>query len=64
MADLEHLRDCPQLAYSVEKLENAPGAISCQPRSQSPIRRMNRRKVDENDLGGAQHEIACPPRPK
>src|ERR1700675_2301028 len=51
----------PVLAYFVENLEIAAAAISCQPWSQSPIPPMNRRRVDQNDLGSAQYEIASPP---
>jgi hypothetical protein len=54
---------CERLEWvdSLEKLENAPAAISCQAESRSPIRPVSRRRVNQKALGGAQCENASPP---
>src|SRR5450755_644634 len=51
----------PQMAYSVEKLENALAAFSCQAESRSPVRPMNRQRTNQKAVGGAQYEVVCPP---
>ena len=57
-ASLGH--EWPELAYSVEKLENVLAAFSCQAESRSPVRLMNRQRCNQKALGGAQYEVACP----
>jgi hypothetical protein len=49
------------MAYSVEKLENALAAFSCQAESRSPVRPMNRQRTNQKAVGGAQYEVVCPP---
>ena len=48
-------------AYSVEKLENALAAFSCQTESRSLVRPVNRRRLNQKALGGAHYEVASPP---
>src|SRR5206468_422291 len=55
------IRERRLLAYSVEKLENALAAFSCQAESRSPVRPVNRRRVKQKALGGAQYEVASAP---
>ena len=47
--------------YSVEKLQNALAAFSCQAESPSPVQPMNRQRTNQKAHGGVQPEVACPP---
>ena len=48
-------------AYFVERIENALAAFTCQAEPQSPVRPLNRRRVDKKALGGVPYEVASPP---